>query len=51
MLRVAAIQHDIVWEKPDENFAAVTPMIEAAVDDGAGMVVLAEMWSTGCHRW
>jgi predicted amidohydrolase len=47
MLRVAAIQHDIVWEKPDENFAAVTPMIEAAVDDGAGMVVLAEMWSTG----
>lgn len=47
MLRVAAIQHDIVWEKPDANFAALTPMIEAAVDDGANMVVVTEMWSTG----
>lgn len=47
MLRIAGIQHDIVWEDPAANFAAVTPMIEAAVDDGAGMVVLAEMWSTG----
>ena len=47
MLRVAGIQHDIVWEKPAENFAALTPMIEAAVDDGAGMVVVSEMWSTG----
>ncbi len=47
MLRIAGIQHDIVWEKPQENMAAVTPMIDAAVDDGAGMVVLAEMWSTG----
>ena len=47
MLRVAGIQHDIVWEKPDENFAALTPMIEAAVDEGAGMVVVSEMWSTG----
>jgi len=47
MLRVAAIQHDIVWEKPAENFAAITPMIDTAVAEGAGMVVLAEMWSTG----
>lgn len=47
MLRVAALQHDIVWERPEENFAAVTPMIEAAVGDGAAMVVLSEMWSTG----
>jgi len=47
MLRIAAIQHEIVWERPTENFAAVTPMIDAAVGEGAGMVVLAEMWSTG----
>lgn len=47
MLHVAGIQHDIVWEKPDENFANLTPMIEAAVDGGAGMVVVTEMWSTG----
>lgn len=47
MVRVAGIQHDIVWEEPEANFAALTPMIEAAVDDGAGMVVVSEMWSTG----
>ncbi|GJM39265.1 MAG: amidohydrolase [Acidimicrobiales bacterium] len=47
MVRIAGIQHDIVWEKPAENFANATPMIEAAVDDGAAMVVLSEMWSTG----
>jgi len=47
MLRIAAIQHDIVWEQPGENFAAVTPLINSAVDQGANMVVLSEMWSTG----
>ena len=47
MLRVAAIQHDIVWEDTAANVGAVTPLIEAAVDGGADMVVLAEMWSTG----
>jgi predicted amidohydrolase len=47
MLRIAAIQHDIVWEKPAENFAAVTPLVDMAVGEGAGMVVFAEMWSTG----
>ena len=47
MLRVAGIQHDIVWEDPAANFAAVGPMIESAADDGAELVVIAEMWSTG----
>ena len=47
MLRVAAIQHDIVWEDTTANFTAVAPLIEAAVGRGAGMVVLSEMWSTG----
>ena len=47
MLRIAGIQHDITWEDPDANFARVGPMIEAAVADGADMVVVTEMWSTG----
>jgi omega-amidase len=47
MIRVAAIQHDIVWEDPAANFDRIGPMIDAAVSGGAGMVVLSEMWSTG----
>lgn len=47
MLRVAAVQHNIWWEDPAENFRRVKPMIERAVDGGARMVVLSEMWSTG----
>ncbi len=46
-MRVAAIQHDIVWEDPSANFDHIGPMIESAVGNGAGMVVLSEMWSTG----
>jgi predicted amidohydrolase len=46
-MRIAALQHDIVWEDPQANIAALAPRIDAAVDDGAAMVVLAEMWSTG----
>jgi omega-amidase len=47
VIRIAAIQHDIVWENSSANFDHVRPMIESAVSDGAGMVVLPEMWSTG----
>jgi predicted amidohydrolase len=46
-MRVAAIQHDIVWEDPDATTAHVTPMIAKAVADGAGLVVLTEMFATG----
>ena len=46
-MRIAALQHDIVWEDPEANIAALAPRIDAAVADGAAMVVLAEMWSTG----
>jgi predicted amidohydrolase len=45
-LRVAVIQHDIVWEDPAANFARLAPMIAAAATD-AGLVVLTETYSTG----
>src|SRR6185503_11024833 len=46
-MKVAGIQHDIVWENPAANFAALAPKIGRAVDDGARLVVLTEMFSTG----
>ena len=46
-LRVAAVQHDIVWEKPSENFRRLSPQVEHAVGGGARLVVLSEMFSTG----
>ena len=44
---VAGIQHDIVWERPEENFARFAPMIERAAAAGARLVVLTEMYATG----
>jgi predicted amidohydrolase len=44
---VAGIQHDIVWEQPEANFARLAPMIERAAADGARLVVLTEMYATG----
>ena len=46
-LRVAALQHDIVWEDPRANFARLTPWIAAAAAAQARLVVLTEMFSTG----
>jgi predicted amidohydrolase len=46
-VKVAAIQHDIVWEDPPANFARLAPMIEKAAADGAGLAVLTEMFATG----
>ena len=39
-LRVAAIQHDIVWNDRDANFEHLAPMIAAAAGAGAGLVLL-----------
>ncbi len=47
VVRVGAIQHDIVWEDPPANFLRLGPMVAAAVGQGAHLVVLAEMYSTG----
>ena len=46
-MRVAAVQHDIVWEDPSANFEHLAPLITAAAAGGARLVVLTEMFSTG----
>jgi predicted amidohydrolase len=46
-MKVAAIQHDIVWEDPSANFARLAPRIAAAAETGGRLVVLSEMFSTG----
>jgi predicted amidohydrolase len=47
MIRVAGVQHDIVWEDRDANFARLAPRIAAAAGAGARLVALTEMFSTG----
>ncbi len=46
-MRVAAVQHDIVWEDPPANFARLAPMVAEASHEGARLVVLTEMCTTG----
>jgi predicted amidohydrolase len=46
-LRVAAVQHDIVWNDRDANFERLAPMIGRAASSGAQLVILAETFSTG----
>ena len=46
-LRVAAIQHDIVWNDREGTFTHLAPLVAAAAGAGAGLVVLAETFSTG----
>lgn len=46
-MRVAALQHDIVWEQPEANFERLAPWIAAAAAAQARLVVLTEMYSTG----
>lgn len=46
-LRVAALQHEIVWNDRDANFAHLEPMVAAAAGAGAGLVLCTETFSTG----
>ncbi len=46
-MRVAAVQHDIVWEDRDANFARLAPQVARAVGAGAELVLLTETFSTG----
>ncbi|MGB0114550.1 MAG: carbon-nitrogen family hydrolase [Ilumatobacteraceae bacterium] len=46
-LRVAAIQHDIVWHDRQANFAHLSPLVAGAVANGAGLVLMTETFSTG----
>ena len=47
MTRVAAVQHDIVWEDREANFARLAPLVAGAAGLGAGLVLLTETFSTG----
>jgi predicted amidohydrolase len=46
-MKVAVIQHDIVWEDAAATHRLVLPMIEQAAASGARLVVLSEMFATG----
>jgi predicted amidohydrolase len=46
-VKIAAVQHDIVWEDRDANFARLAPQIRRAVGAGAELVLLTETFSTG----
>jgi predicted amidohydrolase len=46
-MRIAAVQHDIVWEDRDANFERLAPRIGGAVGAGAELVLLTETFSTG----
>jgi predicted amidohydrolase len=46
-LRIAAIQHDIVWNDRQANFERLAPKISGAAASGARMVILSETFSTG----
>ena len=46
-MKVAVVQHDIVWEDKDANFARLAPQVAAAAGAGARLVVLSETFSTG----
>jgi predicted amidohydrolase len=46
-VKVAAIQHDIVWEDRDATLERLAPQVAAAAGTGARLVVLTEMFATG----
>ncbi|HTH04211.1 MAG TPA: nitrilase-related carbon-nitrogen hydrolase [Ilumatobacteraceae bacterium] len=46
-MRIAAVQHDIVWNDRSANFARLAPKIGAAAAGGARLVMLTETFSTG----
>jgi predicted amidohydrolase len=46
-MRIAAVQHDIVWEDRDATLAHLTPQVAQAVGAGARLIALTEMFATG----
>jgi predicted amidohydrolase len=46
-VRLALVQHDIVWNDRAANFDRLAPMIGAAAAGGARLVLLTETFSTG----
>ncbi len=55
-MKIGVVQHEIVWESPEENFAAIAPQIEQAAASGAELIALTETFSWGFtmntdHAW
>jgi len=46
-VKVAGIQHDVVWEDRDATLGRLEPQVKAAAGAGARLVVLTEMFPTG----
>jgi predicted amidohydrolase len=46
-VRVAAVQHDIVWHDREANFDHLAPMVAGAAASGARVVLVTETFSTG----
>jgi predicted amidohydrolase len=46
-MRIAAIQHDIVWEDAPATRRHLEPMVASAAAAGAGLAVVTEMFATG----
>jgi predicted amidohydrolase len=46
-VKIAAIQHDIVWEDAEATHKHVAPLIAQAAGQGARLIVLSEMFATG----
>ena len=46
-MKIAGIQHDIIWENPEANFSNLQPMINEAAEKEVELIVLSELFSTG----
>ena len=46
-MKIALVQHDTVWADRAANFARLSPLVARAAGEGAGLVLLPEMFSTG----
>jgi len=46
-MRIAALQHDIVWEDREATLELLGPSVRAAAATGAELVVVTEMFATG----
>ncbi len=46
-MKIAAVQHDIVWEDGPATRARLEPLVAEAAASGARLIVLAEMYATG----
>ena len=46
-MKIAVVQHEIMWEDPEANFNALRPQISEAAATGAELITLTETYSWG----